>query len=258
MTIESGLAAVSTDHGVRLSVDTDAHGHADDDRLDHWELEASRRALGNLRTLLYGQPMLDLIGEQLDEHDKVFRGYWEASDDQWSECHVTLQASGITLGQALPAIAESMAAMGEGVDGGFDAKRDAVESVIFPIHPEHYSVMEGLGGIETMGGIPCRNMLFRVPPEDVPDWIAQLKDPSYAVSNVGRSELVDGTPHTWTLQQMKDTADGVEFDLRVWYPAACPPAYVEEHAQHFPIEVRGLLRLAAARVEAEATEGAVS
>lgn len=109
--------------------------------------------------------------------------------------------------------------------------------------------MEGVGGIETMGGFPWRNMLFRVPPEDVPDWIAQLKDPSYAVSNIGGSELVDGTPHTWPLQEMKETDGGVEFDLHVWYLAACPPAYVEEFSQHFPVEVRGLLRPAVARVE---------
>ncbi|MFT4234383.1 MAG: hypothetical protein QM607_05205 [Microbacterium sp.] len=36
-------------------------------------------------------------------------------------------------------------------------------------------------------------------------------------------------------------------DLRIWYPKACPPVSVEEHAQHFLIEVRNLLRFAASR-----------
>lgn len=251
MSIETGIAEVSSSHGVELSVET-VQGHADDARLDQWELEASRRILGNLRTLLYGQPMLDLLGEQLDEHDRIFRGYWEASDNQWTECHVLVQAKGLSLQEALPAIASSMAAMGDGGANGFEAKREAVESVIFPIHPEHYGVLEGVGGVETMGGIPCRSLLSRTAAEDVPDFVAAKKDDSYALSNIGRGTLIDGTPHTWVLQQFKNIEGGSEFDLHVWYPAACPPEYVEEHGQHFPLELRGLLRIAAAKKQAAA------
>ncbi|MEA5118855.1 MAG: hypothetical protein VB036_14750 [Propionicimonas sp.] len=254
MSLKAGLAAVSADQGLTVSADT-VHGLADDARLDQWELEASRRALGNLRTLLYGQPMLDLLKDQLDAHDEEFRGYVAASNDEWSECHVVLRADGITLDEALPVIAESMAAMGASGATGFEAKRDAVESVIFPIHPEHYSVLEEVGGVETMGGTPFRTRLFRCAPQDAPDWLTSRMDESYDMSNVGRSTLIDGTPHTWVMQQFKDTDTGVEFDLHVWYPKACPPQYVEEHGQHFPIEVRGLLRIAAAKIAERRASG---
>lgn len=254
MSLEEGLAAVSADQGLTVSADT-VHGTADDARLDRWELEASRRALGNLRTLLYGQPMLDLLKDQLDAHDEEFRRYAAASHDEWSECHVVLHADGITLEEALPIIAESMAAMGASGATGFEEKRDAVESVIFPIHPEHYSVLPEVGGVETMGGTPFRTLLYRCAPEDAPEWLTSLMDDSYELSNVGRSTLTDGTPHTWVMQQFKNTDTGVEFDLHVWYPKACPQEYVEEHGQHFPIELRGLLRIAAAKIAKRKASG---
>lgn len=254
MSIEEGTAAVSSAQGLTVTADT-VHGLADDALLDKWELQASRRALANLRTLLYGQPMLDLLKDQLDAHDEEFRGYVAASNDEWTECHVVLKADGITLDEALPIIAQSMAAMGASGATGFDEKRDAVESVIFPIHPEHYSVLEEVGGVETMGGTPFRTRLYRSTPEEAPEFLRSKMDSSYDLSNVGRSTLVDGTPHTWVMQQFKDTDTGVEFDLHVWYPKACPPEYVEEHGQHFPIEVRGLLRIAAAKINAAKAAG---
>lgn len=199
--------------------------------------------------------MLDLLNDQLDAHDEEFRGYVATSNDEWSECHVKLHAEGVTLDEVLPVIGKSMAAMGADGASGFEEKREAVESVIFPIHPEHYSVLPEVGGIETMGGMPFRTKLFRATTDEAPEWLTSKMDSSYTLSNVGRSTLKDGTPHTWVMQQFKDTDSGVEFDLHVWYPKACPPAYVEEHGQHFPIELRGLLRIAAAEIQARKAAG---
>lgn len=148
-----------------------------------------------------------------------------------------------------------MAAMGANGASGFEEKREAVESVIFPIHPEHYSVLPELAGVETMGGMPFRTKLHRATADEAPKWLTSKMDSSYALSNVGRSTLTDGTPHTWVMQQFKDTDTGVEFDLHVWYPKACPPEHVEEHAQHFPLEIRGLLRIAAAKIQARKAAG---
>lgn len=254
MSIKEGMMAVSEDHGLKVTAET-IHGLADEALLDKWELEASRRALANLRTLLYGQPMLDLLNDQLEAHDEEFRGYVAASNDEWSECHVKLNAEGVTLDEVLPVIGKSMAAMGADGATGFEEKREAVESVIFPIHPEHYSVLPEVRGVETMGGTPFRTMLYRATTDEAPEWLVSKMDSSYALSNVGRSTLKDGTPHTWVMQQFKDTDTGVEFDLHVWYPKACPPVYVEEHGQHFPIEIRGLLRIAAAEIQARKAAG---
>jgi hypothetical protein len=51
---------------------------------------------------------------------------------------------------------------------------------------------------------------------------------------------------TYVLQQFKDTDAGMEANMRIWYPAGCPPIYLEEHAEHYTIEFRNGCRLAAA------------
>jgi hypothetical protein len=51
---------------------------------------------------------------------------------------------------------------------------------------------------------------------------------------------------TYVLQQFKDIEDGMEANLRIWCPAACPPIYLEEHAEHYAVEFRNGCRMAAA------------
>ncbi|MDN5721397.1 MAG: hypothetical protein ACTH0D_12000 [Candidatus Corynebacterium faecigallinarum] len=130
---------------------------------------------------------------------------------------------------------------GAGADD--EERRRMVFETGFPTHPEHYMVLPGAGVVETMGGLPT---LTRIEPiETPPAFVAEHIDDSFDISRAGQGPLDDGTPFTYVLQQFKDTEDGVEVDLRVWYPAACPPIYVEEHAQHFAVETRNLLRLVA-------------
>ncbi len=63
-------------------------GAADDARIDSCELEAARRGMTNLRQLLYGQAMQDLRAEQMAEADRRGHEYADASDGQFTECHV--------------------------------------------------------------------------------------------------------------------------------------------------------------------------
>lgn len=66
------ILATNQDIQVRAATDI---GDADDATIDGWELAASRRALGNLRTLLNGRPMLDLIADQVDASTSRYRRY---------------------------------------------------------------------------------------------------------------------------------------------------------------------------------------
>ncbi len=201
MAYMGGIDSVATDHGLQVQTQS-VHGQADDNRIDAWELQASRRALANLRELLIGQPMFDLINNQIEEHDAQFREYVAKSDSQWSECYVVLNASGSTLEDLLPVIGQAVQVI---FGGSPEERRNYILGQLFPMHPEHYAFLDGVaGGIETMGGSPSRCLLFRE--ENPPQWITKLKDPSYPLAPVGRSTLLDGTPHTWTLQQFKDTS----------------------------------------------------
>lgn len=58
--------------------------------IDAFELRAARRALFNLKTLLCGQPMLDLIQAQILQSDKYFHSITEKSQNEWKECRVEI------------------------------------------------------------------------------------------------------------------------------------------------------------------------
>ena len=105
------------------------------------------------------------------------------------------------------------------------------------------------GAIETMGGLPTRSHPAFVKPGDVPSFVSDLIDKNYDLSIVGAATLEDGTIFTYVLQEYKDTEQGLQASLRIWYPAACPPEYVIEHAEHYAVEFRNGARLAAAALQ---------
>ena len=237
----TSLEAIATGDRVTVTGDT-MHGKIDDKRIDEWELGASRRALANLRELLFDQPMLDLLREQIEEADRRYRQYVAASDGKYTATRVILTVEGLSTATFLPTIGAMLAAAGE----SGNQRRQAAVDMAFPLHPEHYVMPPYRGVVETMGGIPTRTRVAAITPEDAPDFVTELVDESYPARLIGSGELEDGTPHSYVLQQFKDTPDGMEADLRIWYAAACPPAYIEEHAQHYAVEFRNGCRLAAA------------
>lgn len=240
----AGREIIATDHGVTVT-GMNVKGEFDDGTIDAWELKASRRALANLRELLLGQAMLDLLAPQLDEADDLHRQYLAESNGEFTPCNVVLRIKGLHLGELIDPGGMTAAVAGAG--GTPEQKKAFQIGKLFPQHPEHYAVPEGYTGVvETMGGIPTRSQVKPADPEQVPDFVKNLVDDSYPVRVFGYGELDDGTFHTWALQQFKDTEDGLEANLRIFYPAACPPEYVDEHAEHFAVEYRNSVRLAAA------------
>jgi hypothetical protein len=242
----NALQALANDEYVKVSADTQ-HGKLDDTGIDAWELKASRRALANLRELLYGQPMLDLIDHQLEEADRLYREYIAASDGKWAATQVILTIEGLSSSQFFPVLGQLI----QSAAGSEQERRKMSLELGFPAHPEHYAIPPFVGAVETMGGIPSRTRIARTPAEEAPDFVKELFDESYPMKMTGKGELVDGTPHSFVLQQFRDTPGGMEANLWIWYAAACPPIYLAEHAEHYTIEFRNGLRLAAARINAE-------
>ncbi|MBU9765106.1 hypothetical protein FR943_14795 [Mycobacterium sp. TNTM28] len=238
-----GLEAITTGGPVRVGAQTD-DVNVDDAGIDQWELKASRRALANLRTLLYGQPMIDLLQAQIDEADSKLTQYLAESDGKYTGTRVVLTVEGLKIEQFIPVLRSILGAAAADDDEG---RRKASIDFLFPTHPEHYSLpIKGVGVIETMGGIPTRSFPAFAPPEEVPDFVSALIDKSYDISMTGKAGLEDGTIFTYVLQEYKDTLAGMEVSLRIWYPAACPPEYVKEHSEHYAVEFRNGCRMAAA------------
>jgi len=233
------LKAISGDQNVSVVADT-IHGKADDQRIDAWELKDARRALVNLRELLYGQPMRELLSAQIEEADKRMKHYLADSNGEFTETQVILRAQGLKGSDLFSAIGASLAA----VVGPPEQVREAAIETVFPMHPEHYALPPYRGAIETMGGIPTCSRVFLL--EEAPAFVTAFLDESYPIRGIGAAELDDGTLFTYVLQQFKDIEDGMEANLRIWYPAACPPIYLEEHAEHYAVEFRNGCRMAAA------------
>lgn len=69
-----------------------------------------------------------------------------------------------------------------------------------------------------------------------PPFVARERDLSYQIGITPRRYLHDDTTVYWTLQQTKQTASGVDFNLHVWFPSACPPEYVHDQVEHLCAE----------------------
>ena len=63
--------------------------------IDSWELKASRRALKNLKTLLAGQPMLDLLAPRIAEADAYYKEIITKSNGEYKESRIDLKAKGL-------------------------------------------------------------------------------------------------------------------------------------------------------------------
>lgn len=251
-----GYDAVATGDNVTVTAQT-MHGLADDTRIDEWELTASRRILANLRHRLYRDEMYELIKDQVAESDRLMKQYVEESGGEFDGTQVIITAKELTVAKYAQYLRRNMGSTDGNVASGLmastaklkevdDQARDLVDDMVFPMHPEHYTVPPNYPGvIETMGGLPTRSHVQPLDMKDMPEFVTRYADPSAPICLTGTAYLDDGTRFTYVLQQYTDTPEGLRIDLRIWYPAACPPIYLSEHAQHYSVEFRNGLRQAA-------------
>ncbi|KAM0714088.1 hypothetical protein Q7P37_011052 [Cladosporium fusiforme] len=202
--------------------------------VDSWELNASRRALRNLKTLLAGQSMLDLLNPQIEEADAYYKGIIEKSEGQYKESRIDLKANGITVASFLDWWKEWM---GELQDT--EIKQQTFLDTMVPAHPEHYALPPYPSGIiETIGEHIARVQIK--PVFDLPDSIRAYGDASYKpLSAIGT--LDDGSILFYILQELRDCEGGCEFRLRLLFPAAAPEVFFEEHAEHLAVEFRSFI-----------------
>lgn len=205
--------------------------------VDSWELKASRRALRNLKTLLAGQPMLNLLKPQIEEADAYYKEIIDKSKGQYKESRIDLKANGITVASFLDWWGEWMQELQDE-----EKKVETFLETMVPAHPEHYALPPYPSGVvETIGEHIARVQIK--PVFDLPDFVRAYGDSSYKpLSAIGTLE--DGGVLFYILQELRDCEGGCQFRLRLLFPAAAPQVFFDEHAEHLAVEFRQFITLA--------------
>jgi hypothetical protein len=194
--------------------------------VDSYELYFARRALANLKALLHGQPMMDLLADQCADGDAYFKTLLAESNGRFEECVTSLSVRGlraIDIQAARKAWLRSL------------SKDEFALAKLLPIHPEHYAAPDfGHAGedsvVEVIGGHVVR--LRIVTSGDVPDFVTAYG--SYPMAKLGVCRLVDGTAVFYILHGFRDTEDGC--DVKLVFPAAAPESMFREHAMHLAVQ----------------------
>jgi hypothetical protein len=225
-------------------------GPAGEAEVDAWELEAARRAVLNLKTLLHDQPMMELLKPQMDAADASIKNDLAKSKGEWRLCRVDGRAEGLTSEKFFGWMMANMRPVAPG-SGATPEERLAACLKGYAHHPEHYVVPPGkMGIVETMGGMPTRMEVRPGPLENAPQFVKDDHDPSYTQGLYGHALLEDGTIPNYAYHQFRDTDGGCDFILRVWFPASADRLYGDQHAQHFAIEFRNFMHQAASELAA--------
>lgn len=173
-----------------LQIEFHAKDHVyDDQAVDAWELRAARRALMNLKTLLYGQPMYDLIQKQIEASDAYYKEIIAASDGKYRECRVDLHVKGLTATQ----IQEFRMRQMKQAAGNQEAKDAMALDLMLPAHPEHYALPADYkeGVIEVIGEHMARIRLEVT--SDVPSFVMDYGHPDYPMKKPTVGQLDDGS-----------------------------------------------------------------
>ena len=214
--------------------------------VDQWELKASRRALRNLKELLAGQPMLDLLNKQIEAADLYYKHIINKSNGQYKETRIDLEAKGITKVQFFAWWKDWMMALSNP-----ETKQRTFLETMVPAHPEHYCPPPYPSGIvETIGEHVARVNIK--PAQDLPDHILSYADSNYQpLMAIGT--LDDGSILFYILQEVRETPEGCDFRLRLLFPSAAPQVFFDEHAEHLAVEFRSFLNTAFAESQQKST-----
>lgn len=204
-------------------------GEDHDGTIDTFELFSARRALALLKRKLGRERLLELLDAEIKTGNAFLRAQVERSAGQEMTGTTVLRAHGITAAQF----------------AGWLSRAFGREDVMLAGHPEHYSIHHAPGRdvniVETLGAYVCS--FFMRP------WDASVVAPDGAASptNVRRSHIVleDETVVGSVSTAFDEEVNGLTARLSVTLPSTCG-ALVEQHLQHFAVEFRTWILLAAA------------
>lgn len=213
-------------------------GEGDDASIDAFELFSARRALKLLKHRLGRERLLDLLHEEIGAGNAFLREQVQVAAGEETTGTTTLRAHGIGAAQFTSWLGRAFGR----------------EDVLLAAHPEHYSIHHAPGRdvniVETLGDYVCS---FYMRPWDAAVAARAEPTPPAGATNIRRSHILldDGTVvGSVSTAFEEDGPAGLIAVLSVTLPSSCG-ALVEQHLEHFAVEFRSWILLAAAELATE-------
>lgn len=205
-----------------------------------WELFFARRALANLKSRLGQQTLLELLEPDIAASASTLKAWADSSRGQWRAALTQLQVRGISASEF---VAYFMSITGE-------------QPKLLAAQPEHFVLDETGNGpshvirvVENLGRY-ISDFYITFTGED--QAVAEL-NPDYPTRMIGSVALADGTTIGHALHQFRETTDGFDALLAIYFPAAAPEEFIEGHRQHLAVEFTNWIVGAAESVDGPAT-----
>ena len=212
-------------------------GESDDRTIDLYELTSARRALRLLKGNLGPERLHALVSEQVAEGNAFFRDHVQRSGGQKATGMITIEATGLT-----------PAAFGAWMSRAF-----ARQDVLIGAHPEHY--LAGVGDprgphiVETLDDYVVGFYIGAWDESEVAPGNGDGANRRHSVLKLDDDGTVFGAVST----AFFETPHGMSAELSVTLPITSAPSAVEQHLQHFAVEFRSWMTLAAAETRESAS-----
>ena len=190
-----------------------------------WELFFARRALATLKARLGADGLLELLRPQIDASTATLSEWIGASEGRWQPSVTELQVTGLS--------AEEFLAHFESISHEQPRMLAAQpEHFVLRLHGDTMQVVENLGPHIT-------DLALSFTGEQ--DAVAELS-PDHPIRMVGHAALPNGKVVAHLLHQFRNTTDGFDVLLGIYFPATAPEEFIEAHRQHLAVEFTNWFR----------------
>jgi uncharacterized protein len=194
-----------------------------------WELFFARRALATLKSKLGREQLLELLKSDIDSSAEQLAAWAAASNGAWQPALTELRVTGMSAAEFL----------------AYFQSASADQPRLLAAQPEHFVLVPVEGGHQVVENLGPHIADFRVIFTDEDHAVVDL-DPNYPLRVAAVVRLPDGTLVGHALHQFRDTADGFEVLLGIYFPGAASEELVEGHRQHLAVEFTNWIADAAA------------
>ena len=204
-------------------------GESDDKNISQYELESARRALRLIKGNLGYDRLHALVSEQIAQGNALFRDHVKRSAGKQETGTITLKAAGLSAADFT----------------GWMGHAFTREDVLIDAQPEHYlmkvSDPKGPHIVEALGDHVVGFYMSGWEKSEVPAGSGDNIDKHHSFLALDDDGTVFGSVST----VFRDTADGMIAELSVTLPATSAPDAVNKHLQHFSVEFRNWMLVAA-------------
>jgi uncharacterized protein len=199
---------------------TSIYGPTSPGTVADWELFFARRALARIKANLGIDKMIELVQPQVNESNENFSKWISESNGKWVVSRTVIQVTGLKAEEFLA----YHKTLGNNPPPALNAE------------PEHYGFRAVDGRIqvvESLGGhVTDIRFLFTddidIPAEDI---YSDCPLRQFGYGSVGNEKIAVKSGH-----QFRNTDEGFEAILQIYFPAAIPEEVVEGHRQHLAVE----------------------